>query len=86
MKTYIILVKCNEINREDMKRIEGKLYGFYNHVRILDDPDLESVMIYTLSEFMDAFNNEEIPHDFWMTYVHILNEERKYHENYSRRN
>jgi hypothetical protein len=73
MTPYVILadVANSEINREDLEAVENQNYGTLEVLQAtLKTIDFE---IYTLSEFMDMWNNEELPYPEgnWFGYVNI---------------
>jgi hypothetical protein len=73
MTPYVIIadVANSEINREDLENVENQNYGTLEVLQTtLKTTDFE---IYTLSEFMDLWNNEELPDPttHWFGYVNI---------------
>jgi len=72
MNTYIIIadVAESEIDRTDLQNIEEKEFKTLEELQqALKTTDFE---IYTLSDFMDLWNNEEVtPERNWLGYVKI---------------
>ena len=72
MKTVIILAPVNSsVGRHDLEKIENVIFKDKEHIR-LHFPDGNVVFVYDITDFMDAFNNEEIEQsDFFLGYVRV---------------
>jgi len=78
METKIVMAKVDKVDRERLEWIEEKQYHGAREVEMdlgcLDGIEKGYIKIYTLSEFMDACNNEEvILTKWWIGYVKIDN-------------
>jgi hypothetical protein len=76
MTPYIVIVDVekSELGREDLESVEGQNYDSLEVLQeVLKTVDFE---IYTLSEFMDMWNNEELcdTTNYWFGYVNIERE------------
>jgi hypothetical protein len=66
MKTFIVLLPIDEKpnGREYLESIENEVFD------IMEIPDC--LEYFTLSEFMDKFNNEEVEQNgFWLGYIQV---------------
>lgn len=72
MKTHIILasVANSEIERVDLENIEELEFETLEDLqKTLKTTDFE---LYTLSDFVDLWNNEEVdPDEYWIGYVNL---------------
>ena len=66
----ILTCRVYDHDRRDVEDVEGKFFETADDVVKYFAPI--RVKIYSMSEFVDACNNEEIDlNDIWMTYIHI---------------
>ena len=75
MKPYIILahVSETEIDRRDLENIEDQSFKTLEDLQ--NELKTTNFEIYTLSEFMDLWNNEEVtPEQNWIGYVNLEEE------------
>jgi len=83
MKTLIVVSSVDGgLNRESLEMLQGSTYEtvldahkvIYNSE---DDFNDEHIQIMELSDFMEAWNNEEISSETWIGYIYIKQEESK---------
>ena len=75
MKPYVILahVSETEIDRRDLENIEDQSFKTLEDLQ--NELKTTNFEIYTLSEFMDLWNNEEVtPEQNWIGYVNLEEE------------
>ncbi len=75
MKPYIVLahVSETEIDRRDLENIEDQSFKTLEDLQ--NELKTTNFEIYTLSEFMDLWNNEEVtPEQNWIGYINLEEE------------
>lgn len=82
MKTYIVLLAVDVFERrQHAELLEAKKFENVKKIYELLQKDIddeiteEDVLIYELTDFIDACNNQELELElWWVTYVNIKNE------------
>jgi hypothetical protein len=71
-KTMIVLTAVGPFDgRKQMELIENASFTLDEAKKMSDD---EFIQIYTLSDFIDACNNQEINlEEYWLSYINITN-------------